>query len=282
MATGRATRSTDRTPTSSASISATHPAVSTDVDITGVHDAYPGGNTLDGYPVQSGNQRGVGLQVDNDAPGGGDPLLEFFMHGGSISDFQKNATSFLRADLDISGVHVTGGGGQTVNAQNGFQAVASTGSISGNTIEAIGFAGASNTATGILLFSNTDLDVTGNTITGSSVPGANIVGVYVTESGGPSSGGEISGNTISHVDQGIFVGGTFAPTSISVTDNDVSHVDTTSSWAAGVDFEPDQDLDAGVHRGRQPRRRLSRGSGPGRYAVGPRRRRRADRQRWQR
>jgi Ca2+-binding RTX toxin-like protein len=218
----------------------------TDVDIVGVRDAYPGGTTADGFEVQSGNQRGVALQVDNDAPSGSDPLLQFFMHGGSISDFQKNATSFLRADLDIDGVHITGGGGQTINAQNGIQAVASTGSITNNIIDAIGYAGPSNTvATGILLFSNTDLDVTGNAVTGSSAPGADSVGIYVTESGGPSSGGEISGNTISHVDQGIFVGGTFAPGAITVGANDISDIDTTTSWAAGLDFEPDPDSAAG-------------------------------------
>ena len=46
--------------------------------------------------------------------------------GFGRSDFQKNATVFSRVDLDVSGVTVTGGGAQPI-AQNGFQAVNSTG-----------------------------------------------------------------------------------------------------------------------------------------------------------
>ena len=131
------------------------------VDITGVHDAYPGGTTTDGFPVQSGNQRGVGLQVDN----GGGAQQDFFMHGGSISDFQKNATVFNNANLDVSGVTITGGGAQTINAQNGFQALNSTGSISGNTINAIGYAGPGDwAATSILGYQNSNLSITNNVI----------------------------------------------------------------------------------------------------------------------
>src|SRR5262249_35679653 len=100
----------------------------TDVDINGIRDPYPAGTTAGGHPVVSGVQRGVGLQVDNDS------LLAFTMTGGSISDFQKNATVFNHADLDVSGVTITGGGAQTINAQNGFQASNSTGSIHDNTI----------------------------------------------------------------------------------------------------------------------------------------------------
>ena len=106
-----------------------------DVDITGVRDPYPGGHRRR-RAVVSGVQRGVGLVVDNDT------LLAFTMTGGSISDFQKNATVFNRADLDISGVTITGGGAQTINAQNGIQVSNSTGTISGNTITGIGYAGA--------------------------------------------------------------------------------------------------------------------------------------------
>ena len=76
------------------------------VDVTGMRDPYPGGTAAGGEPVVSGNQRGVGVQADNDAG----PLQSFFMHGGTISDFQKNATVFVYADLDISGVTVIGGG----------------------------------------------------------------------------------------------------------------------------------------------------------------------------
>ena len=133
-----------------------------DVDITGVRDPYPGGLTAGGEPIVSGVQRGVGLVVDNNS------LMAFSMTGGSISDFQKNATRFIFADLLISGVTITGGGAQGIIAQNGFQVSNSTGTISGNTISGFGYAGPSNTtATGMLLFGNTNLEVTGNTIAGS-------------------------------------------------------------------------------------------------------------------
>ncbi|NWG93199.1 MAG: hypothetical protein HXY21_11955, partial [Parvularculaceae bacterium] len=106
------------------------------VDVAGIRDPYAGGVTAGGDPVLSGLQRGVGVQADNDAG----PPKPFFMHGGTISDFQKNATVFGYADLDVSGVTVIGGGAQTIIAQNGFQAFGSTGSISGNDISGIGYA----------------------------------------------------------------------------------------------------------------------------------------------
>jgi len=207
----------------------------TDVDISGVHDAYPGGNTVDGYPIQSGNQRGVGLQVDNDA------LLAFSMHGGSISDFQKNATVFNYATLDISGVSIVGSGAQTINAQNGIQASNSTGSISGNTVSAIGYAGSQIIYSGgLLLFHNANLDVTGNTITGTNgaTPDGKIVGIYVYDSGGANNGGSITGNTISLVDIGIGVYGDIAPNAIAISGNTVTLIDATDDYAAGLDFEP--------------------------------------------
>ena len=120
-------------------------------------------------------QRGVGLQVDN----GGSTRLKFSMSGGSISDFQKNATVFNNVDLDIHGVAITGGGDQTINAQNGIQATNSTGSISGNTITGIGYAGAQDVYSGaVLIFDNVSLDVTGNTIVGSNIdnPAARVRG----------------------------------------------------------------------------------------------------------
>ncbi len=86
-----------------------------DVDVTGVRDPYPGGNAPGGEPTVSGVQRGVGVVVDNDTQ------QPFTMTGGSISDFQKNATTFNGAILDITGVTITGGGAQGVIAQNGIQ-----------------------------------------------------------------------------------------------------------------------------------------------------------------
>src|SRR6185436_14539867 len=124
----------------------------------------------------SGNQRGVGVQADNDT------LRAFSMTGGSISDFQKNATVFSRCDLDVSGVTITGGGAQTGNAQNGIQATLSTGSISDNTITGLGYAGTTPNppySGAILLCGNTDLDVQDNFITGANddSPMARVVGI---------------------------------------------------------------------------------------------------------
>ncbi len=209
------------------------------VDITGVRDPYPGGTAAGGEPLVSGVQRGVGLVVDNDS------ILAFAMTGGSISDFQKNATVFNRADLDVSGVTITGGGAQTINAQNGFQISNSTGTLSGNTITGIGYAGAANAYSGaILAFGNTDLHITGNAITGSNEDSldAKVVGIYIFQSGAPNSGGSISGNTISDVDIGIGVYDDVTPNGILIQNNNISDIDTSDPFAAGVDFEPNSAL----------------------------------------
>ncbi|HMG47161.1 MAG TPA: hypothetical protein VK614_06845, partial [Allosphingosinicella sp.] len=210
------------------------------VDVTGIHDPYPGGTAAGGEPLQSGNQRGVGVQADNDAG-----FLAFTMTGGSISDFQKNATVFNHTDLNVTGVTITGGGAQTINAQNGIQALNSTGTISGNTITGIGYAGAADAYSGgILLFGNTDLFVTGNTIVGSNEDSADakVVGIYVFQSGPANSGGEISGNDISFVDEGIDVTGDITPNGILIQNNDVTDIDTNDPFAAGIYFAPNPAL----------------------------------------
>lgn len=207
----------------------------TDVAITGVRDPYPVGTTADGFPVVSGLQRGVGLWVDNDT------LLEFFMDGGSISDFQKNAAVFSRADLDVSGVTITGGGAQMINAQNGIQTVNSTGTISGNTITAIGYAGTANAYSAMVLaFGSTDLDITNNTLTGTNgvTSSAKVVGVYILDGGTSTSGGSVTGNTVSHVDIGVAVYGALTTQSIAVSGNTVTNIDSTDPFASGVSFAP--------------------------------------------
>ena len=203
-----------------------------DVDIIGVRDPYPGGTEPGGEPTVSGVQRGVALQVDNDS------LMAFTMTGGSISDFQKNATVFFRADLDVSGVTITGGGAQGIIAQNGFQVSQSTGSISGNTIAGIGYAGPADAYSGAILgFDNVDLDIIGNDITGSNEDelAAKVVGIFIFD----SSGGEISGNSLSHVDTGIGVYGDIQPDPIAIENNNFANLDTTDPFFAGVDHEPD-------------------------------------------
>ncbi|MFC7499035.1 beta strand repeat-containing protein [Enterovirga sp. GCM10030262] len=216
------------------------------VDVTGVRDPYPGGMAAGGEPIVSGVQRGVAVVVDNDAPAlPGDPLLSFSMTGGTIDDFQKNATVFSNADLNVTGVTITGGGAQTIMAQNGLQVSGSTGTISGNTITGIGYAGPANAYSGLILaFGNTDLDMIDNVITGSNDDnfGAKTVGIFVLDFGTPNSGGEISGNTISHVDTGIGVYGGILPDGMLIENNAITDVDNSDPFAAGVDFEPDPAL----------------------------------------
>ena len=205
------------------------------VNIIGVRDPYVGGTTADGYPIVSGAQRGVGLQVDNDA------LLDFFMHGGSISDFQKNATVLNRANLDFDGVTITGGGAQTIIAQNGIQVLNSTGTISNNIVTAIGYAGAIDTYSGIILaYGNTDLNIIDNTLTGANgaTLSSKVGGIFIIDFGTPNSGGSITGNTISGVDFGIDVSGDVTPGGIAISDNSVTDLDVTDPYAVGVSFVP--------------------------------------------
>ncbi len=211
------------------------------VDVTGIRDPYAGGVTVGGEPIVSGNQRGVGVSVDNDAPTMGNPLLTFFMEGGSITDFQKNATVFSRADLTINGVTITGGGAQTINAQNGIQVSNSTGTISNNIVTEIGYAGPQVVYSGMILaFGNTDLDITGNTITGTNndTLDAQTVGIFVLDFGPDNSGGSITGNTISFVDSAIDVSGDLGPDSILISGNTITDIDVTDPFAGGVSFAP--------------------------------------------
>ncbi|MFL6843435.1 MAG: M10 family metallopeptidase C-terminal domain-containing protein [Allosphingosinicella sp.] len=213
------------------------------VDVTGVRDPYQAGTTVGGHPIVDGVQRGVGVGADNDT------LMAFTMTGGSITDFQKNATVFNRADLNVTGVTITGGGAQPVIAQNGIQVLNSTGTISGNTITDIGYMGPANAYSGgILSFANTGLDITDNVITGTNdeSTAAKVVGIWIFQSGAPNnapnSGGEVSGNTISYVDEGIDVTGQITPNGILIEDNDVTHIDGTNNTATGLFFQPAANL----------------------------------------
>lgn len=205
------------------------------VDITGVRNPYEAGTTAGGNPVVSGVQTGVGLQVDNDT------LLAFFMHAGSITDFQKNATVFNRANLDIDGVTITGGGAQPINAQNGIQVLNSTGTITGSTITDIGYAGPADAYSGgILAYGNTNLNITNNIIAGSNdeSTAAKVVGIYIFDFGPDNSGGSVTGNTITHVDVGIDVSGDLGPNPITIANNDVTLIDGSDPYAAGLSYAP--------------------------------------------
>ncbi|HEX8364016.1 MAG TPA: hypothetical protein VF603_01885 [Allosphingosinicella sp.] len=208
------------------------------VDVTAVRDPYPGGLTPGGQPNVDGVQRGISVVVDNDS------LLPFAMHGGTIYDFQKQAGLFVRADLDISGVTVLGGGAQPVIAQNGFSIQRSTGIVDGNTITGIGYAGPANAYSGgINASSNFDLVITGNTIGGSNgdSSAAKVVGIWIFQifgSGVANSGGLISGNTISHTDVGIAVDESVTPNPLRIENNIVLDSDLADPFSAGVRFEP--------------------------------------------
>lgn len=207
----------------------------TDVDITGIRDPYETGTTPGGYPIVSGLQRGTSIVVDNDT------LLSFSMTGGSVTDFQKTAVFFSFADLNVTGVTITGGGDQTINAQNGIQVQDSTGTISGNTITQIGYAGPAFAYSGLILgFDNTGLDILNNIITGTNGINADskLVGIYIID----SSGGSINGNTVSFADIGIGVYGAITPNGIAITNNTVTDGDANDPFAAGVDFQPNAGL----------------------------------------
>ena len=211
------------------------------VDVTGIRDPYEPGMTAGGAPIVSGFQRGVGVQADNNAG----PLKSFFMHGGSITDFQKNATVFGYADLDVTGVTITGGGAQTINAQNGFQAFNSTGDISGNTITEIGYAGPAFAYSGaVLAYDNTNLNIQNNVIVGTNdeTLDAKVVGVFIFDNGAGFSGGAVSGNTISFVDTGVGVYGLIGPSPVSVSGNVITDIDLADPFAAGVDHQPNAGL----------------------------------------
>ena len=186
----------------------------TNVDIVGVRDA-----------TFSGVQRGVGLVVNNDA------LQNFSVAGGSISDFQKNATAFTKANLDINGLVITGAGATGVTAQNGLQIVDSTGTVTNVTVTDIGYTGAGWASSLVLLFNNTNLSLANSIITG---PETDSVTYGVVVSG--AVGGAVTGNTISNVALGVYAYGAIDP-NVTIDGNTVSGLNAYS-WAAGIDFEP--------------------------------------------
>ncbi|HEY0012047.1 MAG TPA: hypothetical protein VGB79_04255 [Allosphingosinicella sp.] len=205
------------------------------VDVTAVRDPYPGGATPGGQPAVDGVQRGIAVVVDNDT------LLAFAMHGGTIDDFQKQAGLFVRADLDISGVTVIGGGAQPVIAQNGFSIQRSTGTVSGNTLTGIGYAGPADAYSGVILASsNFDLSITDNIVGGSNgdSAAAKVVGIWVYRTSVDNSGGAITGNTISFTDVGIAVDDAITPNPLFIENNSVTNGDLTDPYSAGVRFEP--------------------------------------------
>ena len=203
-----------------------------DVDITGVRDPYPGGTEPGGEPIVSGVQRGVGLQVDNDS------LMAFTDDRRFDQRFPEERDSLLPGRSRRQWRHHhrwRRAGDQCPERVPGRQ---STGSISGNTITGIGYAGPADAYSGAILgFDNVDLDIIGNDIIGSNEDelAAKVVGIFIFD----SSGGEISGNSLSHVDTGIGVYGDLQPNPIVIENNSFANLDTTDPFFAGIDLEPD-------------------------------------------
>ena len=199
-------------------------------DVTGIRDPFTAGTTL------SNVQRGIGVGVDNDTQ------MDFVMSGGSITGFQQAGAEIRGANLTLGGalggVLITGGGSQANIVQNGVIVSQSTGTISGNTINGLGYTGGASFASGVLGQGNTNLNITSNTIAGSAAA-ANTYGISIVDATPDNSGGSINSNTISVVDRGISVTGDVAPNQIAIgTANTI----TPSTGGVGVYHVPTNTL----------------------------------------
>jgi Ca2+-binding RTX toxin-like protein len=213
------------------------------VDVTGVRWPYEPGTTPGGNAVVNGVQQGQGVFVDNDV------RQNFSMDGGSVSDFQKTAIVVFNANFYIGAMTITGGGDQTIIAQNGIQVANSTGQILNSVLQDIGYAGPAFAYSGVvLLFDNDAINVSGNIITGSNDVNtdAKVVGVYAFDGPGQLN---VTGNTISHVDSAVGIYQDTSPFPVSpwgtvtVSGNTVTDLDVTDPFHAGVDM---QHYDAGM------------------------------------
>ncbi len=171
-----------------------------DVTITGIRDPLLGNGHV------SGAQHGNALVVLNTDAG----VRSVALTGNTIEDFQKNAISVDGAGLTatISGNTVIGDGliptGSGM-AQNGIQVSGGAGgSISDNTISAIGRQGDYWTSTYILVYGAADgFAVTDNTLEGTFAGGvgsaSNSVGIYVID----VDNAAVTGNAVDGVLWGI-------------------------------------------------------------------------------
>ena len=134
-------------------------------------------------PLESGNvsgiQRGNAILSTNAA--GSPNSLE--IANTTISDFQKTGIVARNTDLYLHDSDIHGSGPQPVIAQNGVQlSEGSTGQVSDNTIDGLGFIPNSATVSGLLVIAPGDgLIVTGNSFGGT---GAHDIGVYLDDANG--------------------------------------------------------------------------------------------------
>ena len=127
----------------------------TNVDLTGVRDT----------PF-SGAQHGVAIYAYNNT--GGPYTID--LSGVTIDDFQKNATA-LSGDgltLNVTNCSVTGQGPTSVTAQNGIQiGFGAGGTVTNCTVTGVGYTGESWTATAMLFYNASSVNLSGGSISGS-------------------------------------------------------------------------------------------------------------------
>jgi hypothetical protein len=186
-----------------------------DVDVSGIRDALVGGEV-------SGNQRGNAIVISNTV---GSPH-SFTVSDSSIENYQKTAIIARNTTVTLTNNDIDGGGPHSGIAQNGIQlSSGSTGSVTGNHIEGLGYTG-NNSVVGLFVFdSHGTVTVSGNTFDGTT---ANDIFAYVSS----SSGVTVSGNTINNSDQGVIDTGTIT-TPNDIANNTYNHVDNPYS------FDPD-------------------------------------------
>ncbi|MBI2227382.1 MAG: hypothetical protein HYU44_21115, partial [Betaproteobacteria bacterium] len=151
-----------------------------------------------------GNQRNIGIYVLNNNPSSALPktpstleaatLNSIEIRDSTVVNFQKGGIVAAYANVDIHDNTVTGIGATPWTAQNGIQVSGSTGSVSDNTVDHIGYTGAGWGGSGLLTFENRDLVIDGNHITGTGSTQL-VIGIYAID----SVGSQVTGNTISSV-----------------------------------------------------------------------------------
>ncbi|MEQ8405926.1 MAG: right-handed parallel beta-helix repeat-containing protein [Oceanicaulis sp.] len=163
-----------------------------DVTVTGMRDSL----NLDGTP--KGNQRGVGIVVDN----GDGAARTVVISNSTIEDFQKNGMAIAGTGLtvDIDGNQVSGSGflpATNAIAQNGIQVgFGAGGSITNNTIDGVGYLRGDWVTTGMLVYEAADgIEITGNTVVGATSPGGENTH-YAIYLFGETDNAVLTGNTI--------------------------------------------------------------------------------------
>ena len=149
-----------------------------------------------------GNQRNSAIYVNNtdgDAiatPANADlaGLNSIEIRNTTVTNFQKGGIVVVNANVDIHDNIITGIGSTGWTAQNGIQVSGSTGSISGNDVSAIGYAGTSAAASLILTFSNNGLVIDDNTLNGTGTTDYTL-GVAVID----SIGAVVTNNDFSNI-----------------------------------------------------------------------------------